>query len=65
MNLAVIFQVLEHLNDFEIIGHGGHIVLQNEAKLLHLQVFIAINIPCKFGENIFINECDIKVYVKM
>ena len=24
-------------------------------------VFIAINIPCKFGEDIFINELDIKV----
>ena len=24
MNLAAIFQVLEHLNDFEIIGYGGH-----------------------------------------
>ena len=22
----------------------------------HRQVFIAINIPCKFGEDIFINE---------
>ena len=29
------------------------------------QVFIDINIPCKFGENIFINEWDIKVYIKM
>ena len=51
MNLAAIFQVLEHLNDFEIIGYGGHFF---EAKILHRQVFIAINIPCKFGEDIFI-----------
>ena len=29
------------------------------------QVFIAVNIPCKFGEDIFINEWDIKVYAKM
>ena len=27
--------------------------------------FIATNIPCKFGEDIFLNEWDIKVYVKM
>ena len=26
MNVAAIFQVLEHLNDFEIIGYGGHFV---------------------------------------
>ena len=25
-------------------------------KFLHRQVFIAINIPCKLGEDIFINE---------
>ena len=32
------------------------IFFQNEAKILQRQVFIAINIPCKFGEDIFINE---------
>ena len=32
------------------------IVFQNEAKIVHRQVFIAINIPCRFGEYIFINE---------
>ena len=26
------------------------------AKILHRHVFIAINILCKFGEDIFINE---------
>ena len=31
---------------------------------MHRQVVIAINISCKFGEAIFINEGDIKVYVK-
>ena len=31
MNLAAIFQVLQHLNDFEIIGYGGHFVFQNKA----------------------------------
>ena len=56
MNLAAIFQVLEHLNDFEIIGYGSHFIFQNEAKISQRQVFIAINIPCKFDKDIFINE---------
>ena len=51
-----IFQDLEHLYDFQTISYGGHFVFQNEAKSLHRQVFIAINIPCEFGEDIFINE---------
>ena len=33
MNLAAIFQVLDHLNDFEIIGYGGHFVFQNKTKI--------------------------------
>ena len=53
MKLAGIFQDLEHLYDFQTIGYGGHFVFQNESKILHRQVFIAINIPCKFGEDIF------------
>ena len=56
MKLAGIFQDLEHFYDFQTISYGGHFVLQNEAKILHRQVFIAINIPCKCGEDIFINE---------
>ena len=56
MKLTSIFKDLEHLYDFETIGYGGHFVFQNEAKILHRQVFIAVNIPCKFGEVIFINE---------
>ena len=56
MKLAGVFQDLEHLYDFQIIGYGGHFVFQNEAKISNRQVFIAINIPCKFGEDIFINE---------
>ena len=32
--------------------------------VLHRQVFIAINIPCKFGEDIFLNARDAKIYVK-
>ena len=54
--LAGIFQDLEDLYDFQTISYGGHFVFQNEAKILQRQVFIAINIPCKFGEDIFINE---------
>ena len=56
MKLAGIFQDLEHLYDFQTIGYGGHFVFQNEAKILQRPVFIAINIPCKFGQDIFINE---------
>ena len=56
MKLAGIFQDLEHLYNFQTIGYGGHFVFQNEAKMLQRQVFIAINIPCKFGEDICINE---------
>ena len=58
MKLAGIFQDLEHLKvyDFQTISYGGHFVFQNEAKILQRQVFIAINIPCKFGEDICINE---------
>ena len=53
MKLAGIFQDLEHLYDFQTIGYGGHFVFQNEATMLQRQVSIAINIPCKFGEDIF------------
>ena len=56
MKLAAIFQDLEHLYDFQTIGYGGHSVFQNEAKTGCRLVFMAINIPCKFGEDIFINE---------
>ena len=62
MKLPAIFQdILEHFYDFQTIGYGSHFVFKNEAKILHRHVFIAINIPCKFGENIFINESDFKV----
>ena len=56
MKLAGIFQDLEHLYDFQTISYGGHFGFPNEAKILQREVFIAINIPCKFGENIFIND---------
>ena len=56
MKLAGIFQDLKHLYDFQTTSYGSHFVFQNEAKILHRQVFIGINIPCEFGEDIFINE---------
>ena len=56
MKLAGIFQDLEHLYNFQIIGYGGHFVFQDEAKIWQRQVFMAINIPSKFDEDIFINE---------
>ena len=64
MKLTGIFQDLEHLYDFQTISYGGHFVFPNEAKILLRQVYIPINISCKFGEDCFINEWDIKVYVK-
>ena len=56
MKLAGIFKDLEHLYDFQTIMYGGHFVFQNKAKILQRQVFIAINMPCKPDEDIFINE---------
>ena len=53
MMLATIFQDLENLNDFQTIFFGGHFVFQNEAKILHRHIFVAINIPCNFGDDIF------------
>ena len=53
--LAGIFRDLEQLYDFKQLD-GGHFVFQNEAKILQRQIFIAINIPCKCGEDIFINK---------
>ena len=50
------FQDLEHLYDFQTISYGGNFAFPNEAKILQRQVFIAINIPWKSGEDIFINE---------
>ena len=51
MKLAGIFQDLEHLCNFQTMSYGGHFVFQNEAKIFERQVFIAINILCKFGED--------------
>ena len=50
MNLAAIFQVLEHLNDFEITGYGGHFgffkISQNYYQA-SLSSYISL---CKFDE---------------
>ena len=51
MKLAGIFKHLEHLYDFQTMSYGGHFVFQNEGKIFQRQVFIAINIPYKFGED--------------
>ena len=60
MKLASIFKLLEHANDFQAIGYAGHISFQNKAKFFfHRHVFIEINIPYKFGGNIFITQQDI------
>ena len=56
MRLAGIFRDLEQLHDFQTTGYGGHFVFQKDAKILHRQVFITINISYKFGEDIFINK---------
>ena len=41
---------------FKQLAMVAILFFQNEAKMLQRQVFIAINIPCKFGADIFINE---------
>ena len=44
---------------FEQLAMAAILFFKNQAKILQRQqrqVFIAINIPCKFGEDIFINE---------
>ena len=56
MKLAGIFKDLEHLYDFQTISYGSHFVFQNVAKIVHRQVFIAINISRQFGEDILTNE---------
>ena len=49
MNLATIFQVLGHLNDFEIIGYGGHFVFKirkhcSQAKHLQARTFHGLSL---------------------
>ena len=54
MKLTGIIQDLEHLYDFQTISQF-YFVFQNEVKIFQRQAFIAINIPYKFGEDIFMN----------
>ena len=54
MKLAGIFQDLEHLYDFQQLPMAA--ILFFKVRQNFAQVFIAINIPCKFGEDVFINE---------
>ena len=56
MELVAVFQDFDHLNDFQTIRYCGQFVFQNEAKILLRHIFIAVHIPCKFGEDIYINE---------
>ena len=56
MKLAGIYQDLEYNYNFQTICYGCHFVFQNEAKILQRQDFIALNIPCKFGEDILLKE---------
>ena len=45
MMLAVIFQDLEHLNDFQAVGYGGHLIFQNEGKFFHRQNICTPGLP--------------------
>ena len=40
---------------FKQLAMAAMLFLENEAKILQRQVFVAINIPCKF-DDMFINE---------
>ena len=41
---------------FKQLAMAAILFFQNEAKILQRQVFVAINIPCKFDEDIFITK---------
>ena len=60
MKLDGIFHDLEHLYDFQTIAYGSHFVF---FKMRPIFCTDRLNIPSKFGEDIFINEGDIKVFV--
>ena len=64
MKLASIFKLLEHVNDFFEQLDMVVILLFKIGKIFFRHVYIALNIPCKFGEDIFINGHNIKIYVK-
>ena len=41
---------------FRTINYDSHFLFWNETKSFYRYVFIAMNIVCKFGADIFINE---------
>ena len=63
LKLATIFQDFSRLF-FKQLAMVAILFFKMRPNVLHRHVIIAINISCKFSEDIFINECDIKVYVK-
>ena len=56
MKLPAIFQLLELLTDFQTIIYGCNFVFQNETNIFHRHASIAVTIPYKLGDYIFINE---------
>ena len=53
MKLAGIFEDLEHFMVFKQLAMVAiFFSFFNEAKIYHRQVFIAINIPCQYAEDI-------------
>ena len=57
-------QLLEHVDDFQKISMVALLFFKMKPNSFYKHVFITINIPCKFGEGVFINDQEIKVYVK-
>ena len=51
MNLAAIFLVLLHLNDFQLIVYCGHCVFQSDAKIVHRQTIYGpgLSMGCFYG----------------
>ena len=45
MNLAGIFQVSEHLNDFEIIDYCSHFVFHNNGQIVRMQNIFRSGLP--------------------
>ena len=57
------FKILSTFMIFKQLAMAAILFFKMRLKFFR-KVFIAINIPCKCGEYIFINEWDIKVYAK-
>ena len=50
----------QHVNEFfKQSAMEAILFFKHEAKMFYRHVFTAINIPCKFGEDVFINDKDI------